>query len=319
MEEQNEARKEEPSLEDEEENEKAESFEPHEDLMFSNECYQNTFDAVQSMLETERNLYFKQIDYVRSIQIDGVNHHLRDKVAPWIFQVVDFYGVSRECAVLAMSILDRFLQMESVDCRTFILVSTCSLFIATKHLERRHIALSEMLILTGNTAEFSKHELERIEWHILNTISWMLHPPMPFNCVRSFLYLLANGEFRPSIIAMASLIAALDQDTNDHITGMQRKEWLKLLQTNIGWSAMDYADIRLCKAELIFQVKEITKDDVEIEREIWNNKEANKYSRTPLSAEGFFKLKEKMEMRNVCITPKHDSSPKNEGCHTDSN
>jgi hypothetical protein len=263
-------------------------------------------------------------------------------------QVVDFYGVSRECAVLAMSILDRFLRMKSVDCRTFILVSTCSLFIATKHLERRHIALSEMLILTGNTDEFSKHELERIEWNILETISWMLHPPTPFNCVRSFLYLLVKGEvpiqkstsigllqqtrylcevstchylfaqFRPSIIAMASLVAALDQVTNDHITGIQRKDWLKILQTNIGWKATDYADIRLCKAELIFAVNEITKGDVEIEKEIWNNKEASTFSRIPLSAEGF-RLKQKKEMRNVCITPKHDSSPKDEGCYTDSN
>jgi hypothetical protein len=87
MAERREARNEEPSLEDEEGKDKTESFEPYEDLVLSNECYESTFDAVQSMLETERNLYFKQIDYVRDIQIDGVNHHLRDKVAPWIFQV----------------------------------------------------------------------------------------------------------------------------------------------------------------------------------------------------------------------------------------
>eukprot|EP00978_Attheya_sp_CCMP212_P013798 scaffold34819_cov31-Attheya_sp.AAC.1 len=151
-------------------------------------------DTIQMMLDSEQ-YSFKRID-MNDVQKDGITIKQRDTVADCIFKVMDFFGGNKQCAVLVMSYMDRFLQQHSVDNTDVALVSACSLLIAAKENKefKNNNGVEAMLNLMAPWGGFRKHAVSSMELRILESTDLMLLPPTPFDFGREFVQMLTKGE-----------------------------------------------------------------------------------------------------------------------------
>jgi hypothetical protein len=60
---------------------------PYQDFVFLHNCDVNTKHVIQTMLDVEQNVYFKNVDYMKNVQKDGIKENWREKVAVWSFNV----------------------------------------------------------------------------------------------------------------------------------------------------------------------------------------------------------------------------------------
>mmetsp|Transcript_11222 Transcript_11222/g.20457 ORF Transcript_11222/g.20457 Transcript_11222/m.20457 type:complete len:247 (-) Transcript_11222:331-1071(-) len=60
---------------------------PYQDFVFLHNCDGNTKHVIQTMLDVEQNVYFKNVDYMKNVQKDGIKENWREKVAVWSFNV----------------------------------------------------------------------------------------------------------------------------------------------------------------------------------------------------------------------------------------
>jgi hypothetical protein len=60
---------------------------PYQDFAFLHNCDGNTQEVLQTMIDVEQNVYFKNIDYMKNVQKDGTKEGWRGQVAIWIFNV----------------------------------------------------------------------------------------------------------------------------------------------------------------------------------------------------------------------------------------
>eukprot|EP00978_Attheya_sp_CCMP212_P003413 scaffold7026_cov62-Attheya_sp.AAC.1 len=280
-------------------------------------------DTIQMMLDSEQYT-FKQID-MNDVQKDGITIKQRDAVAEWIFkvsffnthtasaafnralllyevflyffcvmcvvlsnQVMDFYGGNKQCAVLAMSYMDRFLQQHSVHKKDVVLVSACSLLIAAKENKefKNNNGVEAMLNRMAPRGGFRKHTVSSMELSILESTDWMLPPPTPFEFGREFVHMLVKGEthtiphdaticqlldhvkflcelaacdykftlYRPSRVAIGAILVALDHKNHTNITGKQKRKLRAQIEEKMGVTITHHngydSDIRMCETNL---------------------------------------------------------------------
>eukprot|EP00978_Attheya_sp_CCMP212_P037883 scaffold182512_cov42-Attheya_sp.AAC.1 len=223
-------------------------------------------DTIQMMLDSEQ-YSFNRID-MNDVQKDGITIKQRDAVAEWIFKVMDFYGGNKQCAVLAMSYMDRFLQQHSVHKMDIALVSACSLLIAAKENKefKNNNGVEAMLNLMAPRGGFRKHTVKSMELRILESTDWMLPPPTPFEFGREFVHMVFKGEthtiphdaticqlldhikflcelaacdykftlYRPSRVAIGAILVSLDHKNHTNITGKQRRNLRAQIEEKMG-------------------------------------------------------------------------------------
>jgi hypothetical protein len=201
---------------------------------------------------------------------------------------MDFYGGNKQCAVLAMSYMDRFLQQHSVHKTDVALVSACSLLIAAKENKefKNNNGVEAMLNLMAPRGGFRKHIVHSMEMRILESTDWMLPPPTPFEFGREFVHMLVNGEthsipdeaticqlvdhvkflcelaacdymftlYRPSRVAIGAILVALEHKIHTNITGKQRRKLRAQIEEKVGVTITrdnGYdSDIRMCETNL---------------------------------------------------------------------
>jgi len=121
----------------------------------------------------------------RSMDIDRV---LRQKTCEWIFDVVDFFGYSREAAMLAAYYLDRFASLSftkgmPLSRRSFQLASIASLLIATKidggspTTDKGYKKLTISTLVGLGRGQHSFEEIQQMEIKILRVLWWKVNPP----------------------------------------------------------------------------------------------------------------------------------------------
>lgn len=105
-----------------------------------------------------------------------VDEFCREQIVEWSFRVVDYFRIDREVVAVSLSFLDRFLATCRCDRTSFKLAATTTLHLAVKLLYP--CKLADLGILSDlSRGEFDMKDVCGMESHILQTLSWDLHPP----------------------------------------------------------------------------------------------------------------------------------------------
>ncbi|XP_072004203.1 G2/mitotic-specific cyclin-B2-like isoform X2 [Engystomops pustulosus] len=205
--------------------------------------------------------YMKELELkqsVRSNYLEGtdVNERMRAILIDWLMQVHSKFQLLQETLYMAVSIIDRFLQVQPVRRSKLQLVGVASLFVASKYEEMYYPEIADLVYITDNT--FSKAEIREMEREILDKLSFDLGKPLSLHFLRRasrcchaeaeehilakyFLELTLVDydmvHYQPSIIAAASMclthkvlnLGSWDA-TVQHYTGYTEENLLPVMQ-----------------------------------------------------------------------------------------
>ena len=226
---------------------------------------QESLFAIKAMLIREEQ-YIPQ-DYLSSaLQETEVNAERRSLLIEWCFRVVDHFGLCRNIVAYTMNYVDRFCSRytASIDHSAYKLVTTTALYVSLKlHLGGTPCVKRKMYqnmqdqdkTISWNTmakvlpyltnGEFTLDHLSRFEIILLQSLGFLLNPPLPFSYLEHYIMLfrphlqdyvnpvniqtflsrcliVANSQVdlatsdssilstRPSLVALASLLNAMD-------------------------------------------------------------------------------------------------------------
>ncbi|KAL7526648.1 hypothetical protein ACHAXR_002582 [Thalassiosira sp. AJA248-18] len=144
--------------------------------------------------------------------IPPLNSAWREKICHWSFNVIDHFDLSREVVAVSMSLFDRFLATRNNRCDggTALLASLTTLHIAIKVHEVRKIKLSTLANLSRG--QFGPKHIEEMEWQVLTSLNWHIHPPTSMSFLSHLLLLLppqVSDSSKEDIYALSRYIAEL--------------------------------------------------------------------------------------------------------------
>jgi len=204
-----------------------------------------------------------------------LNSTSRMSICEWMYRVVDYFGIDREVVSIAISYVDRVLSVRPCpDLRTFKLISSASLHLATKiHFPWQWIKIYPLLPGFAR-GDFRGHHIVAMEDEITHCLKWYLNQSTPQSIGIYLLSLLkgvpdsvlqdathtfhllieesvCNYEFvavRNSVIAIA---AVLNAGENIVIVGLdssfmyQIKTIISSIGYNINWEKVESVRDRL--------------------------------------------------------------------------
>lgn len=173
---------------------------------------------------------------VQSTSSSDINEMWRMKICEWCYLVVDHFDFDREVVSVAMSYVDRYSSIHTVNRRIFQLAAMTALYLAIK-LYESSVSIHPSSLIHLSRGYFFDHHIIAMEESMLQTLGWHVHPPTPYSFVREMMYFLPGqmshqdrydtndiARFltelsvcdywfvskKPSNIALASLINALE-------------------------------------------------------------------------------------------------------------
>ena len=159
-------------------------------------------DRIAVMLQQEKTHYSPCYNYTNAFfenNTNGINENWRQKIAEWVFEVVDHLKYDREIVSIALNYLDRVIAhgtetfKTSVPRKEFQLVAVTSLYLAMKLYCKLHDEAEdtptrvriESFVALGR-GMFSIETLEQQERTIMSTLDWHLNPPTVVSFIKSF-------------------------------------------------------------------------------------------------------------------------------------
>lgn len=144
--------------------------------------------------------------------IPHLNSSWREKICHWSFNVIDHFDLSREVVAVSMSLFDRFLATRGNRCNgsTALLASLTTLHIAIKVNEVRKIKLGTLANLSRG--QFGPRHIEEMEWNVLTSLEWKIHPPTSMSFISHLLLLLppqVDDACKEEIYALSRYITEL--------------------------------------------------------------------------------------------------------------
>lgn len=140
-------------------------------------------------------LYAQDIfDYMASLELKwpvmpkflrvqpSVTPEMRAILVNWMMMVHQRFQLLQETLFLAVSLTDRFLQVQSVSRSKLQLLGVTSIFVACKFEEMMPPTLGDMVYVTDGA--YQGKEVLRMEQQILRTLDWSLGRPVPLHFLR---------------------------------------------------------------------------------------------------------------------------------------
>lgn len=116
---------------------------------------------------------------------DIIDPSHRTTMCEWCYRVVDHIGVRRELVEISMNYLDRFLHKIHCDRDSFKLAAITAMYLTIKiHCRKNRLTIKSLSALSKG--EFSAVDIADMEFIILQTLSWNLHPPTSMNFIYHF-------------------------------------------------------------------------------------------------------------------------------------
>mmetsp|Transcript_8800 Transcript_8800/g.21364 ORF Transcript_8800/g.21364 Transcript_8800/m.21364 type:complete len:411 (+) Transcript_8800:353-1585(+) len=194
--------------------------------------------------------------------IPQLNSSWREKICHWSYNVIDHFDLSREVVAVSMSLFDRFLATRSNRCNgsTALLASLTTLHIAIKVHEVRKIKLTTLANLSRG--QFGPKHIEEMEWLVLTSLNWHIHPPTSMSFLSHLLLLLPPQvsdaskediyalsryitelsvcdssfvEINPSAVAFSAILNSLDDRRYRRMIPTSiRDQFLRAIATHVG-------------------------------------------------------------------------------------
>mmetsp|Transcript_1298 Transcript_1298/g.2367 ORF Transcript_1298/g.2367 Transcript_1298/m.2367 type:complete len:372 (+) Transcript_1298:380-1495(+) len=117
-----------------------------------------------------------------------VDESCREKIVAWCYRVIDYFGLKRDTVYIAMTYLDRFMSIHSMERYTYKLAATTALLLAIKIHDPKKINLKHTVKEFSN-GQFDNNDVVRMELIMLRSLSWKMHPPCPTDFIPRLLSL----------------------------------------------------------------------------------------------------------------------------------
>ncbi|KAI2511465.1 hypothetical protein MHU86_2901 [Fragilaria crotonensis] len=216
--------------------------------------YELTKDVLKAMGKIEAGSY-KCNDYLAlrpNLEREGVDESWRQRMAEWMYGVVDHCNFRRDIVSVAMAYLDLLLSKDSdliSSKRTFQLGAITCLYLAMKVFDTTFVKLSSLVRLGRGL--FTEQDVLQMEMQILAKLEWKVHPPTPMCFLRHYTRLIPSTvssstsfmitevsrfvaeisvclykfiKYPPSMIAYASLCIAMDGIDDTSLPFWQRQQ-----------------------------------------------------------------------------------------------
>mmetsp|Transcript_12607 Transcript_12607/g.25222 ORF Transcript_12607/g.25222 Transcript_12607/m.25222 type:complete len:375 (-) Transcript_12607:54-1178(-) len=109
----------------------------------------------------------------------------RKKICMWFYDVIDGFHLDREAVWVAMSFIDRYIEIKQLESTKFKLIALTSLFLAVKLIDPSKTIFAETMAALSN-GSFRKENIFEMELDILQTLQWLIHPPTPVTAMYYF-------------------------------------------------------------------------------------------------------------------------------------
>ncbi|XP_073970764.1 G2/mitotic-specific cyclin-B-like [Rhodnius prolixus] len=145
----------------------------------------------------------------------NVNEKMRGTLIDWLVDVQVEYELLQESLHLAVSLIDRFIQISSeVNAKNFQLIGVCCMAIAAKFEEVQPLSVSDFLYLCNNA--YNINEFRQMEAAILSTLDFQIARPLSISFLRRY-SLAGRAERRQHIYAKYILDLVLLEPTLCHV------------------------------------------------------------------------------------------------------
>lgn len=136
--------------------------------------------------------------FARQVQLFGIVFLLTHSDFFLVSHLSDHFDLSREVVAVSLDLFDRYLATRGNKCtgNMALLTSLATLHLAIKLHDSKKIKISTLANLSRG--QFGPKHIEEIEWKILATLNWKLHPPTQYAFVSHLLLFLPN-EANPSV------------------------------------------------------------------------------------------------------------------------
>jgi len=157
--------------------------------------------------DASNNIFSAFLSSFSSSSSVSISEAERQRICEWNFNVIDHFDFNREIASISLNYLDRYLNLNigMIKGKTFQLVAMTSLFIAIKIYEPKVVRMSSFIEL--GRGYFTIDHMTKMEYSILWTLSWHVHPPTPLSFVRNFITLLQETGCSSTIVLEIKQIA----------------------------------------------------------------------------------------------------------------
>mmetsp|Transcript_3293 Transcript_3293/g.7382 ORF Transcript_3293/g.7382 Transcript_3293/m.7382 type:complete len:487 (-) Transcript_3293:805-2265(-) len=134
------------------------------------------YERLEIMMDTEDSCRPRH-DYIEQVQKDGMRVVWRSKVASWLLEFEEEYGISQETIAVAVNYMDRYLSQISTKKSILQLLAMGSIFVAAKLHETFPIGMHELRDLADGT--YLESDIKLMELELLRVIQWKLTPVTP--------------------------------------------------------------------------------------------------------------------------------------------
>ena len=180
-----------------------------DDFLYVAGCVNDAGDRIKFMLAEEDA--FVAGDYIANVQTYGMDRHWRKSIAERFFQLTEsyyMYNFSRETALLALSLLDRYLSTASVTGDECHLAALSCLHIAIKYCERVQPKMLYFLSLANG--QFTAKHMRMMEQRILGSLGLRVNSPTPLSFARAMLtYLNVSQDTMEDILESVQYLIEL--------------------------------------------------------------------------------------------------------------
>mmetsp|Transcript_27958 Transcript_27958/g.62230 ORF Transcript_27958/g.62230 Transcript_27958/m.62230 type:complete len:351 (+) Transcript_27958:273-1325(+) len=186
-----------------------------DDFQYVAGCVNDAGDRLRLMLAEEDA--FVPGDYIANVQTYGMDKRWRETIAERFFHLTGFYYIyhfSRETALLALSLLDRYLSTASVTGDECHLAALSCLNIAIKYCEYEQPRMCYFLSLANG--QFEAKHMQMMEQRVLRSLGLRINQPTPSSFARAMLtYLNVTEDKMEEILESVQYLielAACDYD-----------------------------------------------------------------------------------------------------------
>lgn len=227
-------------------------------------------DKVEAMMRQEQTVYLyrrymKPPPNAKYLHEDPQDMAVwREKICHWTYSVIDHFELSRKTVAVSINLFDRYLATQGNRCDggLALLISLTTLYIAIKVHERKKIKLSTLTELSRS--QFTGADIEEMEIKILQSLSWLVHPPTVVDFISHLLKFLPPSvsmpvrqnvfelsrymaelsvcdpffmEHHSSTVAFAAIINVLDgdMDRGSMISAHCKSDFYKCLEHELGF------------------------------------------------------------------------------------
>ncbi|CAH0395431.1 unnamed protein product [Bemisia tabaci] len=111
----------------------------------------------------------------------SINASMRTILIDWLVEVAEEYSIQTQTLYMAVSFIDRFLSIMSVDRSKLQLLGTAAMFVAAKYEEVYPPDVGEFVYITDDT--YSKKQVLRMEYLIVKVLTFDMSGPTTFSFI----------------------------------------------------------------------------------------------------------------------------------------